>query len=235
MRFYDCITEFIFVEDEPRRSDIIFVPGGSYPDAAEHAAGLYRAGYAPYIMPSGKYGILKGRFVAPEGERLAEEHNGNLTGQIETLKAEGDKRRTAEEPGEKGSVRETKTGNYETECDYLCDILRRCGVPDQAILREDQATFTYENAIYSRKRAEELGLQIRRAILCCQAFHARRSLMYYQEQFPDTEFLVCPVVTKGISRENWHQTRQGIDRVLGELERCGGQFHEIMYGKLAES
>lgn len=138
------------------------------------------------------------------------------------------------EPGEKESARETQAGIYETECDYLSDVLRRCGVPDQAILREDQATFTYENAIFSRKRTKELGLQIQRAILCCQAFHARRSLMYYQEQFPETEFLVCPVVTKGISRENWYQTRQGIDRVLGELERCGGQFHEIMYGKLSD-
>lgn len=199
MRFYDCITEFIFVEDEPQRSDIIFVPGGSYPDAAERAAQLYHAGFAPYIMPSGKYGILRGRFVPPEDKVLAEK----------------------------------QAKNYETECDYLSDVLRRRGVPDQAILREDQATYTYENAIFSRKRTKELGLQIKRAILCCQAFHARRSLMYYQEQFPEAEFLVCPVVTKDISRENWYQTRQGIDRVLCELERCGGQFHEIMYGKLS--
>ena len=52
--------------------------------------------------------------------------------------------------------------------------------------------------------------------------------MYYQEQFPRTEFLVCPVVTRNISRDNWHRTDEGIDTVLGELERCGGQFHEIM-------
>lgn len=192
MQFFECITDFIFVEDKPRRSDIIFVPGGSYPDAAEHAAKLYHAGYAPCVMPSGRYSILRGRFVPPEDD----------------------------------------PESYETECDYLCGVLRRCGVPEQAILREDQATFTYENAIYSRKRTEELGLRIRKAILCCQAFHARRCLMYYQEQFPDTEFLVCPVVTKGISRDNWYRTRQGIDTVLGEMERCGGQFHEIMYERL---
>lgn len=52
--------------------------------------------------------------------------------------------------------------------------------------------------------------------------------MYYQEQFRDTEFLVCPVVTRGISRENWMKDPQKIDTVLGELERCGGQFHAIM-------
>ena len=201
MQFFQCITDFIFIEDRPRRSDLIFVPGGNYPDVAEHAAKLYHEGYAPYVMPSGRYSILNGSFEPP---RAGEEVPG--------LDAQG--------------------GRYETECDYLCDILRRCGVPERAILREDQATYTYENAIFSRKRTEELGLRADRAILCCQAFHARRCLMYYQEQFPDTEFYVCPVITRGISRENWHRTREGIDTVLGELERCGGQFHEIMYGKL---
>ena len=52
--------------------------------------------------------------------------------------------------------------------------------------------------------------------------------MYYQEQFPETEIFVCPVVTRGISRTTWMQTKAGIDTVLGEVERCGGQFHEIL-------
>lgn len=182
MQFYQCITDFIFVEDAPQQADIIFVPGGNYPYAAIHAADLYLAGFALYIMPSGKYSILKGRFELP----------------------------------------------YDTECDYLCDILKQHGVPESAIIREDQATFTYENAIYSRRKLDELHISVRRAILCCQAFHARRSLMYYQEQFPETQFFVCPVVTKGISRDNWHRTKQGIETVLGEMERCGSQFHEIL-------
>lgn len=192
MEFYQCITDFIFVEDAPAKADIIFVPGGNYPDAAANAARLYREGYAPYVMPSGKYSILKGKFeYAPEAGKDAG-------------------------PG------------YETECDYLCDILRRGGVPDEAVIREDQATYTYENAIYSKRKVKGTGISVRRAILSCQAFHARRCLMYYQEQFPQAEFLVCPVVTKNISRENWFQTDEGIDTVLGEVERCGGQFHEIM-------
>ena len=53
--------------------------------------------------------------------------------------------------------------------------------------------------------------------------------MYYQEQFPDTELMVSPIETKGINRENWYLNREKIDMVLGEMERCGGQFHQIMY------
>lgn len=204
MQFYDYITEFIFVEDEPAKADIIFVPGGPYPDSARHAAKLYRQGFAPYIMPSGKYSILKGQLELPE-ELWQELADGNAEEQIVGLR-----------------------NRICTESDYLCEVMRQAGVPDSALIGENQATYTYENAIYSRKKLESLGIQIKKAILCCQAFHARRSLLYYKEQFPDVEFLVCPVVTRGISRENWYRTEQGIDTVLGEVERCGGQFHEIM-------
>ena len=38
--FYDAISDFIFVEDTPQKADVIFVPGGNYPDAAVHAATL---------------------------------------------------------------------------------------------------------------------------------------------------------------------------------------------------
>ena len=61
-RFYDGITEFIFVENEPARSDIIFVPGGNYPDAARKAAKLYQEGYSDYILPSGRFSIRTGHF-----------------------------------------------------------------------------------------------------------------------------------------------------------------------------
>lgn len=183
VRFFQCISDFIFMEDKPEKADVIFVPGGNYPDAALHAAKLYREGWAPYVLPSGRYSILTGKFENPD---------------------------------------------FETECDYLFSILQQNGVPDHALIREDQATFTYENAKYSQKRLAELGITAKKAILCCQAFHARRSFLYYQEQFPDTEIFVCPIVTKGISKDTWYQTELGIDTVLGEMERCGGQFHQIM-------
>ena len=118
-------------------------------------------------------------------------------------------------------------GPYETEWQFLRDVLVRNGVPESAILREDTSTYTYENAIQSRKLTDSLGLTIRRAILCCHAWHARRCLLYYQLQYPDAEILVCPSDT-GINRENWHLTGEGIDLVLGEIERCGGQFHLIL-------
>lgn len=201
MQFYDCITEFIFVEDLLSESDIVLIPGSICPELAYRAADLYQRGLAPYILASGKYSILKGSLD------LSEE--------------------------QKRKLQLAEREKIYTESEYLCGLMQQKGVPEAALIQETQATYTYENAIFSRRKLQELGLKIRKAILCCQAFHARRSLMYYQEQFPEVEFLVCPVETRGISRANWHQTRNGIDTVLGEVERCGGQFREILQKYMA--
>lgn len=120
-------------------------------------------------------------------------------------------------------------GEYETECDFLYTILTGEKVAPAAIIRENEATFTYENAIFSRQQTDKRNLQIRKAILCCHAYHARRCQMYYQLLYPDTEFKVCSVDT-GINRDNWYHTEKGIEVVLREVERCGSQFHEIIKG-----
>ena len=113
---------------------------------------------------------------------------------------------------------------YKTDCEFLTDVLNINGVPMSAIYGEDKSGHTRDNAFFSRKVADENGLGIKNAIIVCKAFHARRCLMLYQMAFPDTKFYVCPVVCMGIARDNWYKTEQGIDRVLGELARCGNQF-----------
>ena len=42
--------------------------------------------------------------------------------------------------------------------------------------------------------------------------------------FPGVEIIVCPVHCYNITKENWHTKEQGVERVLGELARCGNQF-----------
>ena len=116
----------------------------------------------------------------------------------------------------------------ENECDYLSALLIDNNVASSAILREPQATYTYENAIFSKQITDTAQLDIHTAILCCQAFHARRCLMYYQLLYPNTRFIICPTVTQDISKDNWYLSDEKIDKVLGEIERCGSQFHEIL-------
>lgn len=124
--------------------------------------------------------------------------------------------------------KERYAGDYLTEWAFLQDVLLKNGVEKSCILKEDRASYTYENAIYSRKAADDKGLEIRRAILCCKNYHARRCLLYYQLLFPQAEIYVAPSEVDGINSENWHRSEKGIEAVLGEMERCGSQFHQII-------
>lgn len=201
-RILDDITQFIFVSDAPRSSDIIFIPGGSHPELGECAADLYKQGYAELLMPSGGVSVKTGRF------------------------------------GGVKSRREKYGKDYLTDCDFLVDVLKINGVPENAILTENTSGFTKENALFSRKVADEAGIVINSAILCCKNFHARRSLLCYQFAFPKTRFLVVPVPYFAgdveITAENWFQTEVGIRRVLGELRRCGNQFEEEFVSRLGQ-
>ena len=190
--FLDQITEFVFAEHKLEEADIIFIPGSGHPQLAEEAARLYHQGWAPWILPSGRYSITTGKF------------SGVLVKQ------------------------ECYQGSYETEWDFLSQVLQEKGVPGTAILKEDRATYTYENAIYSRQVTDGMGLEIKKAILCSKPYHARRCLLYYQLLYPDTKFMVYPIKDSKIQRDNWFLTEEGTRLVFGELERMGTQFHEIM-------
>ena len=192
MHFFDPITDFIFIEDEPEAADVIFIPGGPCGEIALHAAELYHQGYAPLLIPSGKHSILDPVY---RGAQSPEKYRGR---------------------------------EFPTEADFFSAILIENGVPAENILPERQATFTYENAIYTRKLTDTLGLTVRTAILSCQAYHARRALLYYQALFPDTKILVSPTVTQEIRKEDWFLKPESIDAVLKEMEHCGSQFHEII-------
>lgn len=190
------LTEFIFVQNEPAPADVIFLPGNGHAEPAEYAASLWLSGFAPQVLPSGRWSVTSGRFL------------GQISGKRQYL------------------------GTFQTEWAFMCAVLRENGVPEEAILREDQATFTWQNAILSRAVAESAGISVRRAILCCMPVHARRCLLYYSSVFPETEFYVCPAEGCAITRKTWLQNEAGIDAVLGEIERCGTQFHEILREKL---
>lgn len=124
------------------------------------------------------------------------------------------------------SLKALYTEDYSTEWEFMRDVLMKEGVPSNAILKEDEAMYTYENAFKSREVTDKYNLTINKAIICCQAFHARRCLMYYQWAFPTTEFLLYPAQTKGINRNNWFATDYGVERVMGELMRCGSQLKD---------
>lgn len=198
MRIIEDISNFIFVQDEIEKVDIIFIPGGSHPELGEHASELWKQGFAEIIMPTGGVSVKTGKF-----------------GGVKTK-------------------REIYNKDYLTDCEFLTDVLLKNGVPESSIIPENKSGYTKENAMFSRKMTDENNLNIKKAIICCKSFHARRSLMCYQLAFPDTKFYIHPVpyYQEGtlISKENWYKTDAGIKRVLGELQRCGNQFNDEIMG-----
>lgn len=113
---------------------------------------------------------------------------------------------------------------YKTECEFYTDVLVINGVSESSIIYEDKSGYTRDNAFYSREVVDKYCVDVKKAIICCKSFHARRCLMLYQIAFPNIELYVCPVDCYGITKDNWYMQDYGIDRVLGELSRCGNQF-----------
>ena len=119
-------------------------------------------------------------------------------------------------------------GIYRTEAEFLASVLIKNGVPEEDVIREEKATNTYENAIYSKELLREMKFRIKSAIICPQAFHARRALMTYSHLFPDTKLFVVPTNTQNITSGNWYNTERGRQVVLGELRKCGEYFENYI-------
>lgn len=113
-----------------------------------------------------------------------------------------------------------------TEWEFLRKIGISKGVPENAILKEDLAKNTFENAQFSFQALQSKGITSRKVILVCKSYHSRRALMTYQTVFPkETEFLVAPIIDKtGIGKVNWFLSEDGIYRVMTEVEKIGKYF-----------
>lgn len=191
------ISNFIFVANEPKTVDIIFLPGGSHPELPEYASKLYKEGYAKWLLPSGGVSVKREKW-----------------------------------PGVRSKA-DIYNKDYQSDCEFFTDVLLKNGVPLEAIICEDKSGHTRDNAFFSRRVIDEKGIKIETAMIVCKAFHARRCLMLYQLAFPNVDFIVCPIHCFNITKDNWFQSEQGIDRVFGELARCGSQFVSDMKSYLA--
>jgi uncharacterized SAM-binding protein YcdF (DUF218 family) len=179
-----CITDFIFCEDYPVKTDIILVPGSYRRQLIDRAVELYKEGFAPYILPSGGIGKMLARAI---------------------------------ESGE---------ANWKSEWNFLQNIAISNGVPKNAILKEDKALNTFENAQLSWQVVQKNNIQVKKAIIVCKAFHARRALLTYQSAFSsEVDYVVCPIVDdRDITKDNWFLDEEKIQIVMGEVEKIGKYF-----------
>lgn len=102
------------------------------------------------------------------------------------------------------------------------------GVDESSILIEDKTENTYENAFKPREIIGKLGLNIKKAIICCKSLHTRWCFVYYKWAFSEVKIIMYPSDVQGISWENWFETEKGIAKVLNELTKSWLQFKEYI-------
>ena len=142
------IWDFLCLNEQPRKADVIVGFGNFNEDIPRRAAELYLQGYAPKILFTGGLGR-------------------NTVGLLP-----------------------------ESEADRFARVAIGCGVPDEAIIREDKSTNTAENIIFTRKLLEELNVPHDHILGVHQPFMERRITAAMGVYWPEQSFSVTsPQVT----------------------------------------
>ncbi|WP_207644706.1 YdcF family protein [Caloranaerobacter ferrireducens] len=120
----------------------------------------------------------------------------------------------------------SKIPEYNSEWQFLYDIAINLGVPNEAILKEDKATHTFENAEFSYEVIRKQGIKVDKAILVCKTFHARRAYLTYKTVFPPSVKIIVSPVTDGkdIRKDNWFLDVNKTKRVMSEVIKIGKYF-----------
>lgn len=121
---------------------------------------------------------------------------------------------------------------WPTEWAYYRHFALAAGVPADAILKEDRATNTLENARFSWEVLRAQGMDVSRAVLVSKAHHARRALLTYQAVFPrSVTFIVSPIVDyRDIRRDTWFRDPRKRHAVFEELRKIGTYLEDLASG-----
>lgn len=106
-----------------------------------------------------------------------------------------------------------------TEAAVFADIARREGVPEQAIIKEDESQNTNDNLRFSLRKLAESGVQPRRLIAVMKPYMERRMVAIAQAICPRVE---CIVTSPQITFEEYpgnHPKDYVINMLVGDLQR----------------
>ena len=204
MDIINDISNFIFVDNEPKKSDIIFIPGGSFPEPSERAAELWKNGFAPLILPSGKYGIKLGHFRGVQTKK--ELYDGNFETEWDFMKSVLVKSGV----DEKAILMENNA--YEK------------GTYDNAFMSKevtDSLGLTIKKAIICCK-----SVHARRCLMTYQWAYPEAELLVCPMDICPVD--ICSANNIPIRKDNWFNVSVGIEWVMSELQKCGQYFKEAV-------
>ncbi|BFH63511.1 YdcF family protein [Paenibacillus azoreducens] len=111
-----------------------------------------------------------------------------------------------------------------TEWEFFRDIGLSLGVPEERILKEDQARNTFDNARNSWQVIQKNNIEVKRAIIVCKSYFSRRALMTYQTVFPQDVTIQVMQDDLRVSRQNWFENDDDIRLVLTEARKISTYF-----------
>jgi uncharacterized SAM-binding protein YcdF (DUF218 family) len=106
------------------------------------------------------------------------------------------------------------------EADLFADIALSMGVPESAILRENQSTNTGENIQFTRRLLEQKNLDPRTFLLVQKPYMERRTYATFRQNWPGKELRVT---SPQVSFEDYPNAEIPLERVIsimvGDLQR----------------
>ena len=115
------IGDFIFVEDEPQKCDVIITVGGSFPQIAEKAAELYKSGFSEYVLAGGGVSVKTGVFAGVKDKK--DIYNGDYKTECDFYEDVLIKNGVPET----AIVREDKSGHTRANAEFAAAVLKRAG------------------------------------------------------------------------------------------------------------
>jgi uncharacterized SAM-binding protein YcdF (DUF218 family) len=96
------------------------------------------------------------------------------------------------------------------------------GIPHEALLAENKATSTYENALYSKEIILEQGFES--GLVVTSNYHMRRSKLAFERVFHDSDvsFTYVPHHPKPLTRDSWEKNHKLFKKEYKKL--IGGYF-----------
>ena len=112
-------------------------------------------------------------------------------------------------------------GSKRSECEIITEAMIASGIPANIILREDRATNTGENVIFSLPIIDAaIGLNnIRRVICLGNTWTARRYPMTLHRHWPEVEKMLVMVDSFRTPRSHWHTDPEFRRRMLIEWDK----------------
>lgn len=98
----------------------------------------------------------------------------------------------------------------------------KLGVPEKAIIIEDKADSTYENAVFSEELVKKLNF--RSAIVVSSNYHMRRVKMLFDREYKDTDVSLTFIAANDpiFNQERWWNSNKSVMTVITEYIKLAG-------------